>query len=35
MAWIAPEVNRIDEPFTGRERATLDGFLEWQRATLL
>jgi uncharacterized damage-inducible protein DinB len=34
-SWTAPEVIRIDEPFTGDERATLDGFLEWYRATLL
>jgi uncharacterized damage-inducible protein DinB len=33
--WIAPEATRIDEPFVGDERAVLDGFLEWYRATLL
>jgi uncharacterized damage-inducible protein DinB len=35
MTWTAPEVTRVDEPFTGDERATLDGFLDWYRATLL
>jgi uncharacterized damage-inducible protein DinB len=35
MTWRAPEVTRVDEPFTGDERATLDGFLEWYRGTLL
>jgi hypothetical protein len=35
MTWIAPEVTRIDEPFTGPERGILDGFLDWHRSTLL
>jgi uncharacterized damage-inducible protein DinB len=35
MTWIAPEVTRIDEPFTGPERGMLDGFLDWYRGTLL
>lgn len=35
MAWTAPVITRIDEPFVGSERAMLDGFLDWQRATLL
>ena len=35
MAWTTPPVTRLDEPFTGDERATLDGVLGWQRATLL
>ncbi|MEQ7129455.1 DinB family protein [Actinopolymorpha sp. B11F2] len=35
MSWIAPEVERVDEPFTGDERSTLEGFLEWGRYTLL
>ena len=35
MTWIAPEVTRIDEPFTGPERGNLDGFLDWYRGTLL
>ena len=35
MAWTAPAIIRVDEPFAGDERNTLDGFLEWYRATLL
>ncbi len=35
MAWRAPAVTRIDEPFAGDERDILSGFLEWYRATLL
>jgi uncharacterized damage-inducible protein DinB len=35
MTWTAPDVTRIDEPFAGDERATLDGFLDWYRGTLL
>jgi len=35
VSWIAPQVSRVDEPFVGGERAMLEGFLEWQRATLL
>jgi uncharacterized damage-inducible protein DinB len=35
MSWIAPEITRIDEPFTGPERGILDGFLDWHRTTLL
>ena len=35
MTWIAPEVTRTDEPFTGPERGILDGFLDWYRETLL
>lgn len=35
MLWTAPAVTRTDEPFVGDERAMLDGFLDWQRATLL
>ncbi len=35
MAWTAPVITRIDEPFIGEERAMLDGFLDWHRATLL
>jgi hypothetical protein len=33
--WTAPAVDRIDEPFTGTERPMLEGFLDYQRATLL
>jgi hypothetical protein len=35
MSWTAPDVSRIDEPFTGPERGILDGFLDWHRSTLL
>jgi Protein of unknown function (DUF664) len=35
VSWIAPQVTRVDEPFVAGERAMLEGFLEWQRATLL
>jgi hypothetical protein len=35
MTWIAPDVTRVDEPLTGDERATLEGLLDWHRATLL
>jgi hypothetical protein len=34
MPWTVPTIERIDEPFVGDERAMLDGFLEWQRASL-
>jgi Protein of unknown function (DUF664) len=35
MTWTAPEVGRPDGPLTGDERAMLQGFLDWHRATLL
>jgi hypothetical protein len=35
MAWVAPQYERIDEPFTGAERPMLEGFLDYQRASLL
>lgn len=35
MTWTAPEVERVDEPFMGGERAMLEGMLDWQRMTLL
>ena len=35
VSWTAPDVTRIDEPFTGSERGILDGFLDWHRSTLL
>jgi uncharacterized damage-inducible protein DinB len=35
VTWTAPDVTRIDEPFTGPERGILDGFLDWHRSTLL
>ncbi|GAA2657254.1 DinB family protein [Paractinoplanes durhamensis] len=33
--WTAPEAKRESEPFTGPERAMLQGWLDWQRQTLL
>ena len=33
--WTAPEVTRVDEPFTGDERPMLEGWLDWHRQTLL
>jgi uncharacterized damage-inducible protein DinB len=33
--WTAPEAQREDEPFTGPERQMLQGWLDWQRQTLL
>lgn len=35
MAWIAPHVERVDEPFASDERATLEGYLAYGRASLL
>jgi uncharacterized damage-inducible protein DinB len=35
MTWTAPAAKRTDEPFTGDERAMLEGLLDWQRCTLL
>jgi uncharacterized damage-inducible protein DinB len=35
MVWIAPGAVRVDEPLTGGERAMRDGFLDYNRATLL
>jgi hypothetical protein len=35
MTWTAPPVTRIDEPFVADERTMLEGFLDWQRTTLL
>jgi uncharacterized damage-inducible protein DinB len=34
-SWTAPAVTRIDEPSTGTERPMLEGWLDWQRQTLL
>jgi uncharacterized damage-inducible protein DinB len=34
-SWTAPAVTRIDEPTTGAERPMLEGWLDWQRQTLL
>jgi hypothetical protein len=33
--WTAPAVERTEGPLTGDERAMLQGFLDWHRATLL
>jgi uncharacterized damage-inducible protein DinB len=33
--WTAPEATRVNEPTTGDERAMLEGWLNWQRQTLL
>ena len=35
MNWTAPEVTRPEIPLIADERAMLDGWLEWHRATLL
>jgi uncharacterized damage-inducible protein DinB len=35
MSWIAPEVDRITEPYVADERTMLEAWLEWHRATLL
>ena len=35
MTWIAPPAPRESEPFTGDERAMLQGWLDWHRNTLL
>jgi uncharacterized damage-inducible protein DinB len=35
MTWTAPEVARPTEPKVADERTMLDGWLEWQRQTLL
>jgi uncharacterized damage-inducible protein DinB len=33
--WTAPQAHREDEPFTGPERAMLQGWLDWHRQTLI
>ena len=35
MTWIAPAVDRVDEPRVGDERTILEGYLDWHRQTLL
>ena len=35
ITWTAPPAQRVDEPLTGPERAMLQGWLDWQRQTLL
>ncbi len=34
-SWTAPAAHRVSEPFTGDERAMLEGWLDWHRQTLL
>lgn len=33
--WTAPPVDRVDEPFAAEERTMLEGFLDYQRSSLL
>src|SRR5262245_16901538 len=35
MTWVAPDAHRIDPPTTADERASLDGYLDYHRQTLL
>jgi uncharacterized damage-inducible protein DinB len=35
MTWTAPAPSPVDGPLTGDDRPILEGFLNWQRATLL
>ena len=35
MTWTAPEIIRVDEPTVADERTMLQGWLDWQRQTLL
>ncbi|MBX7268490.1 DinB family protein [Micromonospora sp. Llam7] len=35
MNWRAPEITRTPEPYVGDERTMLDGWLDYQRQTLL
>ncbi len=35
MTWTAPDIERIEPPLVGDERASLDGFLDYHRQTLL
>ena len=35
MTWTGPAYSRVDDPFNGTERATLDGLLDWYRASFL
>jgi uncharacterized damage-inducible protein DinB len=34
-SWTAPAAHRVSEPFTGDERAMLEGWLDWHRQTLV
>jgi len=35
MTWTAPTPDAVDGPLTGPDRPMLEGFLAWQRSTLL
>jgi hypothetical protein len=35
VTWTVPTPNPVDGPLTGDDRPILEGFLNWQRATLL
>ena len=35
MTWTAPTPSPVDGPLTGDDRPILEGFLNWQRSTLL
>lgn len=35
MIWIAPTPDPVDGPLSGADRPILEGFLAWERATLL
>jgi len=35
MTWTAPTPSPVDGPLTGNDRPMLEGYLNWQRATLL
>jgi uncharacterized damage-inducible protein DinB len=35
MSWVAPQAHRVDPPTTGDERASVDGYLDYHRQTLL
>jgi uncharacterized damage-inducible protein DinB len=35
MTWIAPTPAEVDGPLTGDDRPMLEGYLNWQRTTLL
>ena len=35
MSWVAPTPTLVDGPLTGDDRAILEGYLAWERATLL
>jgi hypothetical protein len=34
MTWTVPTQSAVDGPLTGDDRPILEGFLNWQRATL-